>query len=346
MSLIADALKTAQREKERRASREGITGAAVLIPLREPARRFDPRRLLALLALGVVLAVVFFVVRRRGEGDSLPPLPAVAPAMISEAMASGDQAGRAAPPRRTATAQATRPAAGRPVVVAIAPPTPVRDTSAVLQGRADTAAVPVQAAPGELRIAVEPRATVGRLFSQAVAAHRAGDLPSAHALYDRVLAAEPDHADALNNLGIILSAEQQYDRALELLRRAATLAPKNAGTWNNIGTALREQGKSADAIAAFRQALSLDPRHLGARVGLAQQYVAIDALADARTLLEQVVSSNHSYAEAHYTLGQVLERQGDRAGAIREYEAFISVAPQRLAEHAQRVRLYLESLSR
>lgn len=344
MSLIADALKTAQREKERRASREGITAGAVLIPLREPARRFDPRRMLALLALGVALAVVVFVLRRRGDGDLLPPLPAVAPIMISEAIASGDQPRRPAARERAPTAPATRPAASRPVVIAIESPTPTRDSTAVLQGRADPASV--EPASGELRIAVEPRASVGRLFAQAVAAHRAGDLPSARAQYDRVLSAEPDHADALNNLGIILSAEEQYDRALELLRRAATLAPGNAGTWNNIGTALREQGKSADAIAAFRRALSVDPNHLGARVGLAQQYVAIDALGDARTLLEQVVSTNHSYAEAHYTLGQVLERQGDRAGAIREYQAFVTVAPQRLAEHAQRVRLYLETLSR
>jgi Tfp pilus assembly protein PilF len=201
--------------------------------------------------------------------------------------------------------------------------------------------------PGTLRISVErPRnASAAQLFVEAVAAHRAMDFPRAKSLYERVLALAPSDGDALNNLGVILSTERDFDRAHALLRRAVTVAPRNAGAWNNMGNLLREQGKSDDAIAAFRQALTIDPRHQGARVGLAQQYLAANALPQARELLEEVLVTNPALAEAHYTLGQVLELQGDRAGAVASYSAFVRFAPERLAAHVELVRRRVELLS-
>jgi tetratricopeptide (TPR) repeat protein len=185
-----------------------------------------------------------------------------------------------------------------------------------------------------------------RLFGEAVAAHRAGDLPAARSLYERVLILAPNDADALNNLGVLLSAQRDFNRALDVLRRAASISPGNAGIWNNIGTVLRQQDRSSDAIAAYRHALILDPKHQGAMVGLAQQYLAISAPAQARVLLEDVVAMNPMLAEAQYTLGQVLELQNDRAGAIRAYLAFVKLAPATLADYVEPVRRRVDALSR
>lgn len=168
----------------------------------------------------------------------------------------------------------------------------------------------------------------------------------ARKLYDSVLVLFPNDGDALNNLGVLLSAQREYGRALDLLRRAATVTPRNAGVWNNIGTVFHEQGKNNDAIAAFRHALTIDGNHPGAKVGLAQQYLAISALSQAKDLLEEVIASHPQLPEAHYTLGQVLELQGDRAGAVRAYGAFIKAAPARLASHVDLVRRRVEALSR
>jgi tetratricopeptide (TPR) repeat protein len=41
------------------------------------------------------------------------------------------------------------------------------------------------------------------LFAAAVAHHQAGRLPQAEACYRQVLAAQPDHADALQLMGVI-----------------------------------------------------------------------------------------------------------------------------------------------
>jgi Tfp pilus assembly protein PilF len=347
MSLIADALKTAQRERERRSAHEGPSAASVLIPLREPRFRVRPAAVLTLLGVAVAAVAATVILRGRTPRALLPPLSPATSAILRDALADSARATAPTPRRAVATAPsfaaAARVTGAAQQAVAIS-----RDTAPVLQGQPDTLreVSQAEAASGELSVAVQSGPSVERLFSLAVARHRVGDVASARAMYQRVLVLVPDHADALNNLGVIFSGEQEYDRALELLRRAAALSPKNAGTWNNIGTALREQGRSDDAISAFRHALRVDPGHEGAHVGLAQQYLAIGALAQARSLLDQVVADHPTHAEAHYTLGQVLERQGDRAAAVRAYTTFVNVAPPRLSAHADRVRQHLETMTR
>jgi len=59
-----------------------------------------------------------------------------------------------------------------------------------------------------------------------------------------------------------------------------------------------------------------------------------------------MVSENPANVEAQYTLGQVLEQQGDRAGAIRAYTAFTRIAPTSLADHVERVRRRIDALEK
>lgn len=359
MSLIADALKTAQREKQRRESGGAPSMSPVLVPIRARAQpSFSWQRVLTIgiSVMVTVVAMVVMVQRMRKPQASLTPLPPIASPLPGTATPDYDarreaestiaRAGGSRQPSRANASVGARPA---PVVA-------MKGAAAVLQGQARADSIVVGApAPGRdvlsagrLRIAVEPppiQPEAGRLFAEALAAHRGGDLATAQALYERVLLLAPNHADALNNLGVLRSGQREFDRALDLLRRAASIAPRSAGIWNNIGTALREQGHGSDAVAAFRHALTIDPQHQGARVGLAQQYLAIGSVAQARRLLEDVLTANPSLPEAHYALGQALELQGDRVGAIRAYSEFIRRAPPGLAEYAERTRRHVDSLS-
>ena len=388
MSLIADALKTAQRQKQQRESGRP-SGAPLLVDLRAPRPSVINRWRgvsigLSLVVIAASSSIIWSRLRPRpipGPVLSVPSPLAGTPLLADRATSP---AGRVDARRMDSLSAAPRrdlsmPAPTTPGAApnrGVAPPdaqrlasTPVTQTPSAsvptasparLQGGIATGAggvatppqvtevpeAPSRPAAGQLRIAIErPRNDdASRLFAEALTAHRAGNLDVARPLYERVLALTPNDADALNNLGVLLSAQKQFDRALELLRRATTLAPRNAGTWNNIGAALREQGRNEDAAAAFRTALGIDPLHAGAKVGLAQQYMATGQPAMARTLLQEVVAANADLAEAQYTLGQAQEQLGDRDGAIRAFSAFIRVAPARLGEHVERVRRHVESL--
>jgi Tfp pilus assembly protein PilF len=357
MTVIIDALKAAQRERARRHSSAVPTNAApILVPLRSrPLSASPTRRMLLLVGGGVALIALSFgarsLLQSPGKPSALPTVPAITSTILAEALADSgartvpEMAPRAMPDETSPAVGAfasPMQAVGREPAAAVAQRDWALDTTAIPQGEPREAPK-----PGRLRIAVEnvrqPQTT--RLFADAVAAQRAGDASTARRLYDRVLAVTPNDPDALNNLGVLLSAQRDYARALDLLRRASAVSPRNPGPWNNIGALFHAQGKHEDAIAAFRQALSFDAHHPGAKVGLAQQYLAISAPDQARALLSEVVAANPQLPEAHYTLGQVLELQGDRSGAVRAYNEFVRVAPPRLAEHVQLVKRRIELLS-
>lgn len=373
MSVIGNALKAAQRERQRR-DKGGDRPPPLLVPLRSKAQssEFSLKRSLVLGLGGAAVFAVAVVGLKVVRGDSRAVAPFPAPIILGEGLAAGtarpalDSASppsvgpasaKSSPPRVTSPAPVITPSSARSVASAPPVAAPQRQTAAASrQGASPSSASSTAAAsdsgaaparqPGGLRIAVEPgRENAARLFAAAVAAHRAGDLTYARAAYERVLVMAPADVDALNNMGVLLSAQREFVRAEQLLRRAASLAPRNAGVFNNLGTLFRERGQSSDAIAAYQHALAIDPQHQSARVSLAQQYLAIGSLPKARELLEEVVAANPAVPEAQYALGQVLELQGDRAGALRAYAAFVRVAPARFAAHIESVRRRMDELN-
>jgi len=356
MSLIMDAQKAAQREKDLRASGGHRAGVPLLVPLRSKGNTSLnwQRVILVVGSIGAAVAVTLVVMRQ--NRDAVPralrtPGPTIAsiatPAAVKDTtpekeivrVSAADKPADQPPPvARPATKQSTR-RAPTPVVTK-ARPAPPR----VLAQTASKSDAPT----GQLRVSVDqPRAAeTARLFALGVSAHRAGDAATARAAYEQVLVISPNDVDALNNLGVLHTSLREFDRAETALRRALGISPSNAGAWSNLGAVLRERGRSADAIAAFNRALSLEPHHTGARVGLAQQYLVIGSLAQARQLLEDVLRDNPGSPEANYALGQVLERQGDKAGAVRAYRTFVQFAPPAFAAYVEAVRLRTEALAR
>ncbi len=357
MSLIMDAQKAAQREKDRRAGADP-NRVPLLVPLKTRDKSGRNWRPVLLSAVGVaaVAGTVWFVVSRNASTTPRAlrtPGPTIA--SIATATAGEPPLTDTAPPRETA---ATSMAAAPPASTKRPPSAP--SASTVRKPATKAAARPPMIAPdpprekaveprrtADLRVAVDnPRsAEIARLFSAGVAAHRAGDLTTARSAYGQVLAMAPNDIDALNNLGVLYTSLQQYDNAEAALRRAVAQAPSNAGAWANLGTLLRERGRTSDAIAAFQHALTIDPRHPGARVGLAQQYIVIGSLAQAKQHLDAALLDSPTSPEANYAMGQVRERLGDRAGAVEAYSMFVRVAPPSHAGYVDAVRRRIEALT-
>jgi predicted dehydrogenase len=87
------------------------------------------------------------------------------------------------------------------------------------------------------------------------------------------------------------------------------------------------RGQARLAAETFREAIAADPKnarlHLGA--GMAALLERRDA--DAKDELERALALDKTLTPARMLLGQVLYRMGDRAGALRTYEAVVAEAP-------------------
>ncbi|HMF27440.1 MAG TPA: tetratricopeptide repeat protein, partial [Candidatus Cybelea sp.] len=89
-------------------------------------------------------------------------------------------------------------------------------------------------------------------------------LEDALASYDRAVALAPDHADTLDNRGVVLAALMRLDEALASFDRAVALRPDHANAFNNRGKTLADLKRLPDAIASFDRAITLKPDYADA----------------------------------------------------------------------------------
>jgi len=123
-------------------------------------------------------------------------------------------------------------------------------------------------------------------------------------VYGQILAQQPDHWLAMNNLGVVLDMAGNSG-AEDVFRRVTTLAPDYAEGWNNLGRCLHRQGRSTEAVSAYRKALKLKPGHAAAAAGLEQLQSAGPQAADAGATLDSQLQRI-----------AVLQRQGHAGEAL------------------------------
>jgi tetratricopeptide (TPR) repeat protein len=126
------------------------------------------------------------------------------------------------------------------------------------------------------------------LFLAAVEAEEAGEKQRATALYERIIAQQPDYAPAYINLGTIHFHQHQYARAEDLYRQATEADPGYVLGFFDLGNVLDELQRLDESIVAYRRAIALAPR----------------------------------YADAHYNLALAHERRGERRLALRHWQAY------------------------
>ncbi|WP_245580319.1 tetratricopeptide repeat protein [Niveispirillum irakense] len=133
------------------------------------------------------------------------------------------------------------------------------------------------------------------LFAAALDQHRAGNLPQAENLYRALLAEQPNHAFANNNLAILLRAQRRWEEAVACYRRALANNPEDAQVYNNLTCVLSDMGQEAQAARVGMLAVSLRP----------------------------------DYAEAWFNLGNIFRALGDGDAAKRAYHRAIRLKPDR-----------------
>jgi tetratricopeptide (TPR) repeat protein len=159
--------------------------------------------------------------------------------------------------------------------------------------------------------------------------HQAGRLAEAEIWYRRVLAARPDHANALNLLGIVASQTGRHELAVELIRQAVQKNGQDASYFSNLGTAFFDHGKLDEAVGAYRQAIRVKPDYAEAYCNLGSALEQQGKFDEAIAAYRQAISIKPDYADAYSNLGVALEEQGKFNEARNALERAIELAPSR-----------------
>lgn len=182
-----------------------------------------------------------------------------------------------------------------------------------------------------------PSAAAGTLLMQAIALHRSDRLREAEPLYAAVLAAQPDHPDALHFLGVLKHRQGASDEAVALIGRALALAP-SPDAYNNLGNVLLQTGRAEEAVAAYRRVVALHPDDAAAHHNLGIALQAVDQPVEAGIALERAIALEPRQALFHYSSAMLWLRRGEPEMALPLFQVAIALDSKFNQAHLARIR--------
>ena len=167
-------------------------------------------------------------------------------------------------------------------------------------------------------------------FEQAVQFQKQGRTREAEELYLAVLGQEPEHLDALHNLGLLRLEAGNPSEAEVLLARVLAKAPQSPRLLNNYGVALDSLKRHEVAIKYFARALQLSPDYAECHNNIGNALQMLGRHDDALRHYQLALTLKPDYVDAHRNLGRALLNIANvyRARAIAHFEKSLSLKPQ------------------
>jgi len=184
--------------------------------------------------------------------------------------------------------------------------------------------------PGLPRRAERAAGALAALALAALAAAsfvEAGHWRDSERLYRRALAVDADNDTGHYELARLLNSEGRHAEAEPHAREATRLRPAWSDAYLHLGVALLGQERPDEAVKALHRSLARDPSSLEARRFLARALVETGQLVQARGQLDQLLVAQPGDVLARIALGELAERQGDRAAAWQSYAFVCQIAP-------------------
>ena len=161
---------------------------------------------------------------------------------------------------------------------------------------------------------------VAPLIGQGFSLHQQGKLKEAQTIYEKVLAIQSNHFDALQLLGTLSLQTKEYTKAVDFLTKALKLNPDYAEAYSNRGLALRELKRLDEALVSYDRAISIRPDHAEAysnRGVVLQEFLRLD---EALASYDRAISIKPDYADAHSNLSLCHLLEGNFQDGWQEYE--------------------------
>jgi len=154
-----------------------------------------------------------------------------------------------------------------------------------------------------------------------------GSVQEAIGVYRELLAIEPTHLRARNNLGVLYDSMGDCRRALAEYQAAEELDPDDVRLQCNIAAVLASLGRYGEAEAKLMQALNTDPKNTDARENLGLVYFKKGLYAEAAVELRRAAELETERASAFLYLGEALNHLNDIDAAMEALERSVEIKP-------------------
>ncbi len=158
------------------------------------------------------------------------------------------------------------------------------------------------------------------LLQNAMAHHRAGQLPQAEALYQQTLRVSPDHPDALHLLGLIAHQVGKHEIAVELIDKAIEINPRNPDAYSNRGNALHALKRYQAALESCDKAIHLKPDYAEAYSNRGNSLIELKQYQAALESCDKAILLKPVLAEAYINRGNALRELKQYQAALESYD--------------------------
>ena len=98
-----------------------------------------------------------------------------------------------------------------------------------------------------------------KLLESGLKHHQNGEFNEAIAIYQKILAVNPLHFDALKLLGTVYAQTNKFELALSFIDYALKIKPNNIGLLNNRSNILKELQRTDEALDSYNKAIEISP---------------------------------------------------------------------------------------
>ncbi len=180
---------------------------------------------------------------------------------------------------------------------------------------------------------LNPQQYLNQLFSYGVDALQKSDLLLAQKTFQQILKEFPDHPDAHNLLGVVLSKKGVHAKAVEHFSTAIKRNENNTGYYINRGLAYAKHNELQLAIEDFESVIKINPELADGYFNLGNILKQLDRVEEARKNFEKTVSLQPKHEQGLYNLGNLHLEIGNFKSAITFLERAININPKSAAAH-------------
>ncbi|MDA2938373.1 tetratricopeptide repeat protein [Acidobacteria bacterium AH-259-A15] len=186
-------------------------------------------------------------------------------------------------------------------------------------------------------------ATVVKAYQKARRRKEGGNLKGAVQDLEKLVKEYPNFYIGYIDLGMILAARQENDRALEIFTRARELRPGHSWAYVGLGVALNNKQDYGSAAQYLKKAVELEPNSVNAQFQLGHASFKLGEKERALDCFQRVIELDPTFHPLAYkTLASLYVGRQDTAGAAQALEAYLTHFPD--AADAPKVRQILAKL--
>lgn len=146
--------------------------------------------------------------------------------------------------------------------------------------------------------------------------------------FDYAIEMNPWYEVALYNRGLVYLNLEDLHKAKESFEEAVRIDSEHQAAWYNLGIVYGNLGEASKAAEAYEKALLIDPDDIKARLNLAVQYKKLGNIEHAQEQYQLVLNLNPRYASAWYNLALLQKSRNDYVHAEESYRKAIELEPE------------------